>query len=82
MVEATEIQVFAMTTDKKTGDGRLVQRGECIEYYDILVRGDATEDGDIPDIEEHENLTFLEMEAKVEELEEKYGLCAEEIVGF
>lgn len=72
--EAIEIQVFAMTTDKKTSDGRLVQRGECIEYYDILVRGDSTDDGEIPDIEEHENLTFLEMEDKVAELEEKYGL--------
>ena len=82
MAEATEIQVFGMITDSKTSDGRIAQRGECVEYYDILVRGDANDDGEIPAIEEHENLTFLEKETKVAELEAKYDLCAEEVWSF
>lgn len=82
MAEATEIQVFGMITDSKSGDGRIAQRGECVEYYDILVRGDADDDGEIPEIEEHENLSYADMQAKVTELEAKYDLCAEEVWGF
>lgn len=82
MTEATEIQVFGMITEGNTGDSRIAQRGECVEFYDILVRGDADDDDEIPVIEEHENLTFLEKEAKVKELEAKYDLCAEEVWGF
>ncbi|OWZ90398.1 hypothetical protein B9J07_27825 [Sinorhizobium sp. LM21] len=80
--QATEIQVFGMLTDRKTGEGRMAQRGECVEYYDILVRADEDDDGDIPEIEEHENLTEERMTAKVAELEAKYGLSAEEVWGF
>lgn len=76
MSEATEIQVFGMRGD------RIAQRGEVVEYYDILVRGDEDDDGNIPEIEEHENLTYLQMTEKVAELEAKYGLCAEEVWGF
>jgi len=76
MAEATEIQVCGMRGD------RLAQRGECVEYYDIIVRGEEDEDGDIPEIEEVENLTEQEMNAKVAELEAKYGLSAEYVWGF
>lgn len=82
MTEATEIQVFGMITDPKTNDSRIAQHGECVEFYDILVRGDTDEDGEIPEIEEHENLTFQQMEEKVKELEAKYDLTAEEVWGF
>ncbi len=82
MTEASEIEVFGMVTDQKTGDGRIAQRGECVEYYDILVRGESDDDGEIPEIEEHENLTYEQMTAKVQELEAKYELCAEEVWGF
>lgn len=82
MTEATELQVFGMITDKKTGDSRIAQHGECVEFYDILVRGDADDDGEIPEIEEHENLTYEQMQLKLPELEAKYGLSAEEVWGF
>ncbi|MBX5130766.1 hypothetical protein HJB53_30210 [Rhizobium lentis] len=74
--EAAEIQVFGMIGD------RIAQRGECVEYYDILVRGEEDESGGIPEIEEHDNLTYLQMTAKVSELEAKYGLAAEDVWGF
>jgi hypothetical protein len=81
--EATEIQVFGMTTNGKTGDSRIAQRGEVVEYYDILVRGDPDEEtGEIPEIEEFEDLTYLQMVEKVAELERKYDLCSEEVWGF
>jgi hypothetical protein len=82
MTEATEIQVFGMLTDRKTGDGRIAQRGECVEYYDILVRGEEDEGGEITEFEEHEDLTYEQMTAKVTELEAKYGLSAEHVWGF
>lgn len=74
--EAAEIQVFAMRGD------RIAQRGECIEYYDILVRGEEDEDGEIPEIEEHEDLTYEQMTQKLAELEAKYGLCSELVLSF
>ncbi|MBY3231825.1 hypothetical protein [Rhizobium laguerreae] len=76
MTQPTEIQVIGMRGD------RIAQRGEVVEYYDILVRGDESEDGNIPEIEEHEDLTYLQMVEKVAELEAKYGLSAEEVWGF
>ncbi|MGO6755902.1 hypothetical protein ACC839_03845 [Rhizobium ruizarguesonis] len=74
--DATEIQVCGMRGDW------LAQRGECVEYYDIIVRGDEDAEGDIPELEEHENLTEQEMNAKVAEVEAKYGLSAEHVWGF
>lgn len=74
MAEATEIQVFAMHAD------RIAERGETIEYYDILVRADG-DNGEIIEIEEHDDLSEGEMNVLLTELEIKYGLSAEFIGG-
>ncbi|QIG75730.1 hypothetical protein EVC20_159 [Rhizobium phage RHph_Y2_17_1] len=81
MSKATEIQVFGMIDDGE-GTSRIAQRGEVVQFYDVLVRGEEDGDGDVPEIEEHENLTYLQMTAKVSELEAKYGLSAKEVWGF
>ncbi|SOC90045.1 hypothetical protein SAMN05216358_0064 [Rhizobium sp. AN5] len=74
MTEATEIQVFAMHGD------RIAERGETIDYYDILVRADGN-DGEIIEIEEHEDMSEDEMNVVLTELEIKYGLSADFIGG-
>lgn len=82
MTAAAEIQVFGMVADRKAGDQRIAQRGECVEHYDIDVRSNPDEGGTIELIEEHENLTYQQMLEKVAELEMKYDLAAEEVWGF
>lgn len=72
--EAEEIQVFAMHGD------RIAERGEVVEYFDILVRADG-ENGEIIEIEEHDDLDAETMSLKVTELETKYGLSAEFVGG-
>lgn len=72
---AAEIQVFAMHRDEQ-GD-KIAEGDESIDHYDILVRGEETADGDIPEIEEHENLSLDEVNRLLPELESKYDVASE-----
>lgn len=74
MTEAEEIQVFAMHGD------RIAERGETVDYYDILVRADG-EGGEIIEIEEFDGLSLAEMTSKIIDIEEKYQLAAQFIGG-
>jgi hypothetical protein len=70
-----DIQVFAMHGD------RIAERGETIDYWDILVRGEADEGGDIPIIEEHDNLTLEQVNEILNVIESKYDNVAEFVGG-
>ena len=67
---AYEIEVFGMHDD------RIAQSEEEVQYYDILVRGEPKESGEIDIIEEIENLDENQMNNEVTRLELKYNLTA------
>jgi hypothetical protein len=70
-----EIQVFAMYGD------RIAERGELVDYYDIVVRDEADDNGEIRVIEQIDDLTLEAASELVDLLEYQYETCAEWVGG-
>jgi hypothetical protein len=76
-----DIQVFAMHNESPTS-ARTAEPGESIDFYDIVVREDAEDEtGEIPILEEYDDLTLEQASKLADQLEEKYDDCAEWVGG-
>jgi hypothetical protein len=70
-----EIQVFAMHGD------RIAERGETMDYYDIIVSYEPDEHGNIEVIEEHDNLPLEEADDLAQRLSQRYDTYVDWIGG-
>lgn len=77
-MSSIEIQVFAMHND------RIAQRGETIDFWDIVVSHEPDESGSIEmidEVDQLEDLTLEQASKAVEILEAKYDVIAEWVGG-